>query len=136
MKYLGAAIWQLPQAVEKRRSNGSGDGRYHVKAIKVREKQQEIGGMVISPFSFGELFKIHGSKFKPYPVGNLGEATVGCITHRVFFFGIGKDTLNRLFALLVKVGILRRIPCVVGKLLVILSYVSLYDLYTILGMCA
>ena len=36
--------------------------------------------MVISPLSFCEFFEIHGSKFKPYPIRDLGEAAVGGIT--------------------------------------------------------
>ena len=42
--------------------------------------------MDITPLSFCEFFEIHGSKFKPYPIRDLGEATVGDITHSVFFF--------------------------------------------------
>ena len=40
---------------------------------------------------------------------------VRCITHRVFFFCIRKDTLNGFFALLVKIGILGSVACVIGK---------------------
>ena len=75
--------------------------------------------MVISPLSFCEFFEIHGSKFKPYPIRDLGEAAVGGITHSVFFFRIRKDPFNGFFALLVKVGILGSVSCVIGKLLVI-----------------
>ena len=42
--------------------------------------------MDITPLSFCEFFEIHGSKFKPYPIRDLSEATVGGITHSVFFF--------------------------------------------------
>ena len=42
--------------------------------------------MDITPLSFCEFFEIHGSKFKPYPIRDLGEAAVGGITHSVFFF--------------------------------------------------
>ena len=66
----------------------------------------------------------------------MGEAAVRCITHRVFFFRIRKDTFDRFFALLVKVGVLGSIPGIIGKLLVVLPNMSLYDLYTILGMRA
>ena len=41
------------------------------------------------------LFKIHGNKFKPHPLRNAGQASHVGIAHRVFFFGICKDTLNR-----------------------------------------
>ena len=33
--------------------------------------------MDITPLSFCEFFEIHGSKFKPYPIRDLGEAAVG-----------------------------------------------------------
>ena len=92
--------------------------------------------MVISPLSFCEFFEIHGSKFKPYPIRDLGEAAVGGITHSVFFFRIRKDPFNGFFALLVKVGILGSVSCVIGKLLVIFPNMPLYDLYAIFGMCA
>ena len=42
-----------------------------------------------------KLFQIHGSKFKPHPLRNAGQASHVGIAHRVFFFGICKDTLNR-----------------------------------------
>ena len=50
--------------------------------------------MVISQLSFCEFFEIHGSKFKPYPIRDLGESAVGGITHSVFFFRILKDPFN------------------------------------------
>ena len=34
-----------------------------------------------------------------HPVCYSGQTSVVCITHRVFFLGIRKHTLNRLFAL-------------------------------------
>ena len=40
--------------------------------------------MDITPLSFCEFFEIHGSKFKPYPIRDLGEAAVGGITHSVW----------------------------------------------------
>ena len=48
------------------------------------------------PCPHGELFKVHGSKLKRDPSGNPGQASMMCITHRVFFFRIGKDALNGL----------------------------------------
>ena len=92
--------------------------------------------MDITPLSFCEFFEIHGSKFKPYPIRDLGEAAIGGITHSVFFFRIRKDPFNGFFALLVKVGILGSVSCVIGKLLVIFPNMPLYDLYAIFGMCA
>ena len=58
--------------------------------------------MVILPLSFGEFFEIHGSKLKPYPIRDLGEAAVRRITHSVFFFRIRKDAFNGFFTLLVR----------------------------------
>lgn len=48
-----------------------------------------------------KLLQIHGSKFKPHPLRNAGQASHVGIAHRVFFFGVCKDTLNRFFAFLV-----------------------------------
>jgi hypothetical protein len=45
-----------------------------------------------------QLFEIHGSKFKLYPVCHLSQASVLRITHSVFFFGVGKDPFNGFFA--------------------------------------
>lgn len=53
-----------------------------------------------------KLFQIHGSKFKLHPVRNLGQASVLCITHSVFFFGVCKDAFNGLFPLPVKALVL------------------------------
>lgn len=47
----------------------------------------------------GQLFQIHGNTFKPDPSGNGGQASVVCITHRVFLFRIRKDPFNGLFSL-------------------------------------
>ena len=102
---------------------------------KRRKKQRNRRDGYLSTF-FLQIFEIHGSKFKPYQIRDLGEATVGGITHSVFFFRIRKDTFNRLFTLPVKIGILRSVSFVIGKLLVILPNMPLSDLHRILGMCA
>ena len=52
-----------------------------------------------------QLFQIHGSKLKLHPVRYLSQASVLCITHRVFFLGIGKGPSNGLFAPLVKIPV-------------------------------
>ena len=50
--------------------------------------------MGVFPKPCGELFQIHGSKFKLHPVSNLGQACVSGISHSMLLLGIGKDTLN------------------------------------------
>ena len=52
----------------------------------------------VIPTPFCQLFKIHGSVFEPHPVCDSGQTSMMRIAHRVFFFCIGKDTLNCLFA--------------------------------------
>ena len=51
-----------------------------------------------SPEVRSQLFEIHGSKLKRDPLRDASQASMVCITHGVFFFRIGKDTLNGLFA--------------------------------------
>ena len=43
--------------------------------------------------------QIHGSKFKPDPSGDGGQASVMCITHGVFLLRIRKDSFNGFFSL-------------------------------------
>ena len=50
---------------------------------------------------FASFFQIHGSKFKPDPSRDGGQASVVCITHGVFLFCVRKDPLNGLLALCV-----------------------------------
>ena len=54
-------------------------------------------GVVPTPIC--QFFQIHGSIFKPDPSCDCGQASVVCITHRVFLFRIRKYSLNRFFAL-------------------------------------
>ena len=58
-------------------------------------------GRVI-PFPPCQFFEVHGSKFKLHQFCHLGQASVLCITHRMFFFCICKVSFNRFFAVLVK----------------------------------
>ena len=62
------------------------------------------------------LFKIHGSKFKPDPISDASQATKICKSHRVFFFGVGKNTLDCFFTAVVKLTDLRSMSVVLGKL--------------------
>ena len=89
-------------------------------------------GRVI-PFPPCQFFEVHGSKFKLHPFCHLGQASVLCITHRVFFFGIRKDTFNGLFPLPVKFLVLRCIAGVICQVLVILPDMPLHCLYTVFG---
>lgn len=47
-------------------------------------------------FPSGQLFEVHGSKFKPHPVGNVGLTSVMGITHAMPLLGISKDPLMRI----------------------------------------
>ena len=49
-----------------------------------------------SCFPSGQLFEVHGSKFKPHPVGNVGLTSVMGITHAMPLLGISKDPLMRI----------------------------------------
>ena len=90
-------------------------------------------GRVI-PFPPCQFFEVHGSEFKPHPVCHLSQASVVCITHRVFFFRICKVSFNRFFAFLVKVLVLRRISGIICQFLIFFPDMALYRLYAILGM--
>ena len=57
--------------------------------------------------SFTQLFQLH-------PVGYLGQASILCITHGVFFLGIGKNPFNGFFSPLVEFLVLWGIAGVVG----------------------
>lgn len=87
-----------------------------------------------SPLPLRKLFKIHGSKLKPHPVRHLGQAAVLCITHGVFFLGIGEDSFNGLFPSSIECPVLRRIPGVVRQLLIVLPNMSLHSFHAVLCM--
>ena len=48
------------------------------------------------------FFGVHGSKFKPDPFVNLGQASEISVSHTKFFFGICKYTFNCFFPMLVQ----------------------------------
>ena len=62
---------------------------------KKREKAVQEG---VLPTPFCQLFQVHGSIFKPHPACDPGQTSMMRVTHRMFFFCVGKDTFNRLFA--------------------------------------
>ena len=66
------------------------------KSGKQREKASEKG---VPPTPICQLFQVHGSKFKSDPSCDGGQASVVCITHRVFLFRVCKDPFNGFFAL-------------------------------------
>ena len=78
--------------------------------IYERKNSKAKRGQQIPPFPCGQFFQVHGNKLKLHPVRHLGQASVLRITHRVFFFGIRKDTFNGLFPLLVKILVKRIVP--------------------------
>ncbi len=53
----------------------------------------------VLPTPIRKFFQIHGSIFKPDPSCDCGQASMVCISHCMLFFCIGKDPLDRLFAL-------------------------------------
>ena len=97
-----------------------------------KNRKQEMVRVI--PFPSCQFFEVHGSKFKLHPVCHLGQASVLCITHGVFFFRVRKGPFNRFFAFLVKVLVLGRIAGVVRQFLIFFPDMALYRLYTILGM--
>lgn len=60
------------------------------------------------------LFKIHGSKLKPDPVGDTSQAAEICKSHRVLFFGVSKNTLDRFLASFIKLAEFRSMAVIFG----------------------
>ena len=83
----------------------------------------------VTPFPPCHFFEVHGSKFKLHPFCYLGQASVLCITHRVFFFCICKDSFNRFFAALIKRLVLGYISGVVRQILIVLPDMTSYVLW-------
>ena len=73
----------------------SESGDFGIESRKKREKEMEKG---VIPTPFCQLFQVHGSIFKPHPACDPGQTSMMRVTHRMFFFCIGKDTFNRLLA--------------------------------------
>ena len=55
------------------------------------------------PLMDREFFQIHRGKFELDPGGNHGQPSIGCITHGVFFFRVGRVQWSANAA--------RRFPC-------------------------
>ena len=82
-------------------------------------------------FPSGQLFEVHGSKFKSHPVGDLGQTTVTGITHGVLFFRICKNPFNGFFAFGVKVLVFRGVSGVISQFLIVLPDMALDSLYAV-----
>ena len=76
-------------------------------------------------------FEVHGSKLKRDPLRNTGQASMVGITHGVFFFRIGKDTLNGLFAHGIQAFADIRFTYLLRSIHGILPNVAVYHLLTI-----
>ena len=70
-------------------------GDFSINSRKKGGNEVEKG---VTPTPFCQLFQVHGSIFKPHPACDPGQTSMMRVTHRVFFFCVGKDTFNRLFA--------------------------------------
>ena len=78
-----------------------------------------------------QLLEIHGKKFKPYPVGNMGQTSIVGITHTMLFFAVGKNPLNSFFSLCVKILIFRGVPGIVGQFLIVLPDMAQDSFYAV-----
>ena len=124
----------LAPSLSKNRSHSSSYSRISFK--KEENGSEKPRDKTLLPLPGGQLFQIHGSKLKLHPVRYLGQASVLCITHSVFFFGICKDTFNRLFTPPVKALVLRCIAGVICQLFVMFPDMPLYGFYAVFGVGA
>ena len=76
--------------------------------------------MAVIPFSSGQLFQLHGSKFKLHLVRHLGQAFVLRVTHTVLFLCVGKYTLSFLFSQSVQFFVHSHVPDVLRHLHIVL----------------
>ena len=98
-----------------------------------KEKQRKTSKRSIQvcslPPVYCVFFQVHGSKFKPDPVSDLSQASVRSISHCVFFFRVGKYSLNGFFPSLVKLSVLRRMSDIFDRFKIIRPYVFCYCLF-------
>ncbi len=80
-------------------------------------------------FPLCQLFEVHSSKFKPHPVGDLGQTTVKGIAQGMFFLRVGRDPFNGFFAFGVKVLVFRGVSGVIGQFLIVLPDMALDSLH-------
>ena len=76
--------------------SANGSRGFHAIRAAPDEYKPEKG---VFPAPICQLFQVHGSKFKPDPSGDGGQASVMCITHGVSLLRIRKDPFNGFFAL-------------------------------------
>ena len=91
-------------SLSKNRSHSSSYSRISFKKEENGSKKRI--DKTLLPLPGCQFFQIHGSKLKLHPVRHLSQASVLCITHSVFFFGVCKDAFNGLFPLPVKALVL------------------------------
>ena len=75
---------------------------------------------VVIPTPICQFFQVHGSILEPDPSGDAGQASVVCITHRVFLFRVRKDSLYRFLAHRVELSASLRFPKLVHQIQVFL----------------
>ena len=84
---------------------------------KYRENEGETR---VIPTPDRQLFEVHGSKFKPDPSCDGGQASVVCIPHRVFLLRVRKNPFNRLLALRIKLFRTLRFPYLLHQIQILL----------------
>ena len=99
---------------------GLHSGADWVSNIYERKNSKAKQGQQVPPFPCGQLFQVHGNKLKLHPVRHLSQASVLCITHRVFFLGVREDPLNGFLSALVELRVRRRISGIVRQFLIVL----------------
>ena len=124
----------LAPSLSKNQSHSSSYSRISFK--KEENGSEKWIDKTLLPLPGCQLFQIHGSKLKLHSVRHLGQASVLRITHSVFFFGVCKDTFNRLFTPPVKALVLRCITGIVCQLFVMFPDMSLYGFYAVFGVGA
>ena len=76
--------------------SANGSRGFHAIRAAPDEYKPEKG---VIPAPICQLFQVHGSKFKPDPSGDGGQASVICITHRVSLLRSRKDPFEGFFSL-------------------------------------
>ena len=102
--------------------------------IYERKNSKAKRGQQIPPFPCGQFFQVHGNKLKLHPVRHLSQASVLCITHRVFFLGVREDPFNGFLSALVELRVRRRISGIVRQFLIVLPDMPLHRFDTVPGM--
>lgn len=80
------------------------------------ENEVKTEVILLIPLPNCELFQVHGSKFKPNPICNMGKTSVRCVSHTIFFFCVCKYTLYCFFSFFVKLFVLWSMANVLSKI--------------------